>query len=166
MTHHLLISDANILIDMIDGGIADELFQLEYEFGVPDVLFEYELKEHHPELLDKGLKVMGLGETSIEITFDLHAQHRNAGLSVNDCMALVLANQQKCPLLTGDAALRQICILEQVEVKGTLWLMGQLFLASIITAERAALAYEAMRHAGSRLPWADVAAQLSEFKSM
>jgi len=31
---------------------------------------------------------MGLVETSIEMTFDLHAQHRSAGLSVNDCMAL------------------------------------------------------------------------------
>ena len=165
MTRHLLISDANILIDMIDGGISDELFQLEYTFGVPDVLFEYELKEQHPELLDKGLSVMSLEGTFMEMSFELNAQHRSAGLSVNDCMALVLAKQEKCPLLTGDAALRQISILEQVEVRGTLWLVRQLFLASIITVEQASLAYDAMKRAGSRLPWAEVAAQLSEFRS-
>ena len=48
MSQKLLISDANILIDVIDGGIVDEMFMLEWEFGVPDVLFHYELKNHYP----------------------------------------------------------------------------------------------------------------------
>lgn len=48
--HKLLISDANILIDMIVGGLLDDIFRLDYEFGLPDVLFEYELREHHAGL--------------------------------------------------------------------------------------------------------------------
>lgn len=44
----LLISDANILIDMDDGGLLSSLFKLPYEFVTPDVLFEEELKENHP----------------------------------------------------------------------------------------------------------------------
>ena len=39
----LLISDANILTDISVGGLLDQLFQLNFEFGLPDVLFEYEL---------------------------------------------------------------------------------------------------------------------------
>ena len=41
----LLISDANILIDMDDSGLLSSLFKLPYEFVTPDVLFEEELKE-------------------------------------------------------------------------------------------------------------------------
>lgn len=43
MSRKLLISDANILIDLVAGGIPDEMFALAYECGVPDVLFGYEL---------------------------------------------------------------------------------------------------------------------------
>ena len=39
----LLISDANILIDMECGGLLDCMFTVDYEFAVLDVLFEEEL---------------------------------------------------------------------------------------------------------------------------
>lgn len=46
----LLISDANILIDIHDCGLLSFLFDLPYEIVTPDVLFEEELKENHPEV--------------------------------------------------------------------------------------------------------------------
>src|SRR3972149_5500331 len=47
----LLISDANILIDMEDGNLIPVIFQLPYEIAVPDILFELELRERHSHLL-------------------------------------------------------------------------------------------------------------------
>ena len=35
----LLVSDANIFIDMEEGGLLELMFKLPYEFCVPDVLF-------------------------------------------------------------------------------------------------------------------------------
>lgn len=35
----LLISDANILIDIEIGGLVAPMFSLDYQFAVPDVLF-------------------------------------------------------------------------------------------------------------------------------
>lgn len=46
----LLISDANILIDMEDGNLIPVIFQLPYEIAVPDILFELELRERHSHL--------------------------------------------------------------------------------------------------------------------
>jgi hypothetical protein len=43
----LLISDANVIIDMEVGGLIKQMFRLEYEFAVPDVLYEEELRENH-----------------------------------------------------------------------------------------------------------------------
>ena len=101
MANKLLISDANILIDMIVGGLLDDIFRLDYEFGLPDVLFEYELRENHADLPDKGLHVMALESEAVEETGSLYQRHRHSGVSVNDCMALALAKQEDCPLLTG-----------------------------------------------------------------
>jgi hypothetical protein len=35
----LLISDANILIDLEEGGLLEVFFRLPYQFSVPDILF-------------------------------------------------------------------------------------------------------------------------------
>lgn len=43
----LLISDANILIDLEEGELLNELFQLPYQFKVPDILFFEELEDQH-----------------------------------------------------------------------------------------------------------------------
>lgn len=160
MSQKLLISDANILIDMIDGGIVDEMFMLECEFGVPDVLFHYELKSHYPWLPGKGLKVMGLAAAGIVDTAQLSTKHSKAGVSNNDCMALALARQENCPLLTGDAALRQVALDEGAIVRGTLWLVEQIFNAGLMDLERVKAAYTAMKAAGSRLPWDEIEKQI------
>ncbi len=40
----LVISDANILIDIEDGNLTSVIFRLPYEIAVPDILFELELR--------------------------------------------------------------------------------------------------------------------------
>ena len=89
----LLISDANILIDMDDGGLLSSLFELPYEFVTPDVLFEEELKENHPNLLDLGLKVKSIESSFISYAFSLKLTHSK--VSTNDCLVLSLAKQEK-----------------------------------------------------------------------
>ena len=56
----LLISDANIFIDMEVGGLIERMFDLDYQFAVPDVLFAEELAGHHGYLLDLGLQTRQL----------------------------------------------------------------------------------------------------------
>ena len=53
----LLISDANILIDIEDGNLISVIFQLPYEIAVPDILFELELRERHSHLLQAGKRL-------------------------------------------------------------------------------------------------------------
>lgn len=51
----LLISDANILIDLEEGELLGLLFQLPYQFSVPDILFAEELEAQHAHLPGMGL---------------------------------------------------------------------------------------------------------------
>lgn len=154
----LLISDANILIDMEEGGLLVSMFSLECQFSVPDVLYEEELKDQHSHLLDLGLTVQGMDMALMLRVSVLAAQYPRPGR--NDLFALALAEHEKCPLLTGDAALRNAAENEKVEVRGTLWLMEEMVRSGRISAAIARNAYNQMRASGRRLPWDEAEARL------
>lgn len=78
-------------------------------------------------------------------------------------IALALAKQENCPLLTGDKALRKTANTEKVEVHGTLWLVKQLIIHKIITVNQAEVAFATMRADARRLPWNLVNKMLASF---
>ncbi|MFA7239654.1 MAG: DUF3368 domain-containing protein [Sulfuricellaceae bacterium] len=153
----LLISDANILIDIEIGGLVAPMFSLDYQFAVPDVLFYEELEEQHSYLLDMGLAARDLDEAMVARVAKMAAQYPRPGR--NDLFALVLAVKEQCPLLTGDKDLKVAAENENVEVRGTLWLINEMVRSGKITVQVARGAYQRMRAHGRRLPW-DTAEQM------
>lgn len=69
----LLISDANILIDLEEGELLNELFQFPYQFSVPDILFSEELEAQHAHLLAMGLILGELNSGSMAYALELTA---------------------------------------------------------------------------------------------
>ncbi|MCR9675005.1 DUF3368 domain-containing protein [Vibrio alginolyticus] len=147
----LLISDANILIDMEEGGLLEVMFQLPFDFATPDILFFEELEEEHAHLPDLGLALKEVSSESMMYAMQLTGTYTQA--SRNDCFALALAKQEQCPLLTGDMALRKAAEKEAAIVKGTIWLVSQLVVHQKINTEQAREAYRQMQDSGRRLPW-------------
>lgn len=160
----LLISDANIVIDIVDGGLLEQMFQLEHTYAIPDVLYEEELAPYQRDLERLGIRILGLTPQAIERSLALYAENKRQGISSNDCMALTLAEQEECPLLTGDGKLRTLCQANNVVCKGTLWLVEEMFNAEIITCDQAEDAYSLMQKKGSRLPWDKIERQIKEFR--
>lgn len=157
----LVISDANVLIDIEDGNLTTFIFRLPYEITVPDLLFEAELKAKHSHLLQIGLKVKILSAKSIEKTQSLSAKYPRP--SVMDHLALALAIQEQCPLLTGDRDLRNAAKGEGIEVHGTLWIVEELLKAKLIEQMQAKGSFDSMRAKGSRLPWGDAEKLISRW---
>lgn len=158
----LLISDANILIDLEEGGLIELMFQLSYRFSIPDILFVEELEEEHQHLVDLGLQLSEISGETMTYAMDLIPRYTRA--SRNDCFALALASQEECTLLTGDRALRNAAEAEQVMVRGTLWLVELMVRQSLINIEQAREAYDRMKEAGRRLPWSIAEARLEELE--
>lgn len=149
----VLISDANVLIDMEVGGLLELMFALPFEFKVSDLLFVDELSHHHAHLLDLGLRQAALTPNGMMEAMRMTRAY--AGPSRYDCFSLALAKQEGCPLLTGDGDLRKAAHKEAVVVMGTLWLVEQMIEQGLISKHLAKAAYQAMQDAGSRLPWKD-----------
>lgn len=140
MPAKLLISDANVIIDIEVGGLIKQMFGLDYEFAVPDVLYELELKENHSNLMKLGLKRIELQPAAVNDAVALGAKYPRPGRI--DLMALALARQEQCPLLTGDQKLREASSAEGVTVVGTIWLVGEMLTAEIVSKKNARAVYE------------------------
>lgn len=154
----LLISDANVLIDLEVGGIIERLFRLDATVAIPDVLYYEEIEGRRPHLVTLGLKLMTLQSEAILRVAEWSLRHRDP--SRLDWMAFALAWQEKGILLTGDKKLRKAIDAEchqpdvaAVKVHGTIWLMEQMLIKGVITEAETRAAVERMKQGKCRLPW-------------
>lgn len=158
----LLISDANILIDMEAGALMDALFRLPMQFGIPDLLYYEEIEEGSPGLEQLGLQIMEVSGEFVKYAEALPRQYNptlsaknGAKPSHNDYLALALAKQESCTLLTGDANLRMVAGKESVTVMGTIGLLCAMVENQLLTVDDALKALHKMKEAKRRLPWPD-----------
>jgi predicted nucleic acid-binding protein len=150
----VIVSDANVLIDIEHGDLIEPMFSLLTTFVVPDVLFDKELKERHAHFLHFGLQVKTLSEQALNNVLVFAKKYRQP--SRVDLLALGLAMQENCPLLTGDKNLRKAANAEGIAVYGTLWLVSEMVNNKIIQITKAQTAFQNMKKGGSRLPWGEV----------
>lgn len=154
----LIITDANIFIDMAAGELLESMFALSVEFAVPDILYLEELHENFAALPGIGLRVLPMSDTVVADAEVLRTRYRKPGQ--NDLFALALARSEQCPLLTGDRDLRLAAEQESAEVHGTLWLIERMVEELALGVDAVKRAYRLMGEDGSRLPWREVRRQL------
>jgi hypothetical protein len=123
----LLISDANILIDMEDGALMEALFRLPMQFGIPDLLYYEEIEPESPDLEKLGLLIMEVRGEFVKYAEDLPGQYNHtlpakhgAKPTHNDYLALALAKQESCTLLTGKEGRRRLPWAEAEKILGAL----------------------------------------------
>src|SRR3546814_14435119 len=113
----LVVTDANIIIDLDAGGLLEEIFRLpDLEFCMPDVLYLEELAQQYGALPSLGLKVLSQPPEAVEYVTQLRPRYR--GPSTNDLFALALASTLGCALLSGDGSLRAAADADGVETIG------------------------------------------------
>lgn len=131
----VLIPDTSVLIDLERGSLLEESFRLPFDFVVPDLLYEQELKDHGgPELIKLGLTVAELAADLVTLAFSYRRRRRS--LSLPDGFALALAKTNSWILLTGDRELRVLAEEEGVACHGILWLLDLMFDAQIIPGDK------------------------------
>jgi hypothetical protein len=151
----LLISDANILIDMEAGRLMERLFQLPMQFAMPDILYWEEIEPGTPGLEVLGLKILEVRGEYVRYASDELPDKYGTAPSPNDYLALALAKQEDCPLLTGDQSLKNVARKEDVKVMGTVWLLQAMVENRLLSVDEANAALALMKESGRRLPWAD-----------
>jgi len=85
--------------------LTQKMFELPYQFAVPDILYYEELEEEHENLIEYGLIMKTLSSESISYVDETLYKYPKIGFY--DKLALATAKQESCPLVTGDGALRK-----------------------------------------------------------
>lgn len=125
----IIISDSSCLIDMHKGGLLKAIFTLPFTFVIPQPLFREELgtisEEEREEMIALGMEVTVLpGEQVIQAQMYFN---ENRPLVLNDCFALVLAEEtEESILFTADKPLRQLADSKNIETHGVLWAIDML----------------------------------------
>ena len=144
----VLVSDSSVLIEFSKRDLLDKMFDLEFEFAVPDLLFHEELIDlgvySRQELLRFGLRVESLDPEGVEgaIAYQL----KRPALSLVDSFALALANRQGWHLLTEDRIMRSVAQSEGIPHRNALWIIDSMLTTGILSAAQVVGALESMRH--------------------
>lgn len=121
----VLVSDTSVLIDLERGRLLEEVFGLPFEFAVPDLLYARELAgDFGDQLMTLGLRVETLSPA--ELARATTVRRQNTTLSTPDTFAFAIAESRRWTLLTGDRGLRELALVEKIEMHGVLWLFDQL----------------------------------------
>jgi predicted nucleic acid-binding protein len=151
----VVVSDANILIDLVKVGLLDEFFCLDFDVLVPDLVW-YEVKEPDSKGLERVLKTGRLikrefNPEELEAVRKLAAVHR--ALSIEDCSCLWLCREERAMLLTNDKALTRIAKdYVRSDVHGVLWLLQKMVQRGILEKSEAAARLTSLQELNARLP--------------
>ena len=159
----ILVSDTSVLIDLDRGALVESTFRLPFEFTVPDLLYERELREHGgPEFVRMGLRVEELDGDEVALAFGYLRKRR--ALSLPDSFALALAKTNAWTLLSGDRELRELAEEEEVQCHGVLWLLDQMLEHSVMNQDdlRVGLGKIAA-HPRCRLPKSEIRKRLRAY---
>ncbi len=150
-TEPLIVLDSSVAFDLINGRLILELQGLPYGFLVPDILYVSEFNEKEKAEISKlEFKILEFDENQVAEVLDFKAAH--SGPSVADWFAFIGAKDNQAIFLTGDGALRQAAEEKGLTVHGTLWVLDELVLRTILIPGRAAYALREIIIKGSYLP--------------
>ncbi|SHG28293.1 protein of unknown function [Microbulbifer donghaiensis] len=150
MSTKVLVSDTNIWIDLHHGGLLELVFQLPFEFVTTDFVQNELRQPPGADLVNLGLQVVELSGQEVAGLYALKGKLGNSSLA--DVSCYYVADKQGWTLLTGDGALRKSGKAAKLDVRGTLWLMDQLFERNLIDSQHLAESLQAIRDCGARLP--------------
>lgn len=149
--HLILLSDANVLIDLGYVHGLDLLVRL-----APTEVLDLVLDEcEHPSQpgLVSTVEEAGVTVVTTQASWVAAATAYKSGeLSVRDRLNLHYAKTYQRVLLAGDLPLRERCSKEGVEVHGSLWLVEQAFTLGLVTAKELCQWVNVWPTLGRRLP--------------
>ena len=141
----VLVSDSSVLMEFSKRDLLDRMFELRFQFAVPDLLFNEELidlgRYDRQDLVRLGLRVEALDPEGVATA--IAYQSRRRALSLVNCFAL--AHHQGYTLLTEDRRMRSFAVEEGIQHHDLLWIIDQMHRAAILTTSQVVAALEAMR---------------------
>lgn len=161
-------SDTNVWIDFKTINALALPFELHYDFIMSNYAIQDELlspPDLKYELLRLGLIQTELDNTELNLVYSYTSKYPQ--ISSYDAFAMAIAKNRNYALLTGDGNLRRAALAEGVTVKGTLWILDELYAKDCLNrAECLQHLHELQKYNGKqvRLPAAEIQKRIDMLK--
>ena len=159
------VKDANVLIDLVEGDLLGLWFRLGIETHVPDLVLA-EIKSPDQRRIVLAMVEAGnlnVGTFNPKQLTQIDSYRREYRVSLADASALLLAEQMRATLLSGDKLVRRGGLSLNLEVKGLLWVFDELLARGLLEGADAVLRLQRVLEAGARLPPEEVQARLRKW---
>ena len=143
-----LVIDSCIWIDLANGIVLEEVFQLPHKIIDPDVLTQEEIKPTNWEkLVNLGLNFIPASSEEMADVLSIY-DNANRRISFYDASALELAKRINGLLLTDDRRLTNAAKEHSVQVEGITWLLDIMVSSGCISGTESIAALERINQSG------------------
>lgn len=155
---HVVISDTNIFIDLLNVNLIEEFFQLPWEVHTTEPILLELTREGQKTIVElyrlrNQLHVdLFTAKETLEIVQLKNKLSQVSNLSIQDCSVWYSAQKLGGILLTGDGQLRKNAKKHGVDVRGILYVLDKLVETGIIDAKVASVKINNLYMSNSRLP--------------
>ncbi len=160
----IIVSDANILIDLANLNLLQKFVELDFEFHTNDfIINEIKNPEQSPKI-DKLVesKKIFVAETKVDEYGEiLDLQTKN--LSVSDCSVLYYTKKINGLLLTGDKNLRKTANKKKIEIRGIFFIFDELVKAEMLTYKNAIVKIKLLQKINNRLPQNEIEKRINKW---
>ncbi len=165
----LVITDSSVFFDIIKIQALPEFFALDFEICTTDFvkgeILESEQKEQI-EMFIRSQKLIVFELTEQEIDEVQNLKTTRFFKTLIDKTVLWKAKQLNCPLLTGDAKLRNEALEQGVIVHGSLWVIQIIVEQKIISPEVGIRFLEILKTVNDRLPLDEIEKLIRKLKKL
>ena len=163
----LIITDTNVLFDVIKIGALPEFFSLDYDICTTVFVIEEIRPSGQRELLETFIRAKKL--TVFEFTGEDIEEVANFDTvrvlkRFTDKSVIWKSVQLNCPMLTGDKKMREIAENIGIEVHGSIWVIDELINSDLISTEKAIELLEQLLETNSWLPRNEIERRINKLK--
>ena len=165
----IVISDANVIIDLLSVSLLDAFFALPCEICTTDFVISEITRPEQQKMVQKFVKSKKLTVVSFdadefsEVVLLQSKCPNNA--SIVDCSVWYYAKKVKGRLLTGDGKLRSVAEKDNIKVSGILYLFENFVEHGILTAAEAADNLESLMACNVRLPQNECLSRIKKWRA-
>jgi rRNA-processing protein FCF1 len=155
----LIITDTNILFDVISIGALPEFFSLDYEICTTVFVIEEIKRSDQEEAIEvfirsKQINIINFSAEEIDEIQGFSTSRNFKGIT--DKSVLWKSLQLECPLLTGDKKLRNEAEDHGIEVHGSIWVIESLVQNELIDKTKGIQLLESLKQVNSSLPYDEI----------
>ena len=169
ITEKIVISDTNILLDLLSQNMLEDFFSLPCDICTTDFVIGEIVQPVQQKVIDsfvrsRKLAVIKFNPSELSDIANLFTTNKN-NASLTDCSVWYYAKQTNGRLLTGDGKLRKSAEKDNVKVSGILYIFDNLIEYGILTETESADLLDNLMKINMRLPKDECEKRISKWRN-